>query len=167
MIVGTRQPEYRPTMPPTARPRNRETAQPRQELILFIGLPAAGKSTYYREHFAATHVHVSKDLMPKTRRSDARQMMEIEAALAEGKSVVVDNTNPSIDVRAPLIALGRRYGARIIGCYFDVEAKTALVRNRLREGVERVPDVAIFATRKKLVPPSIEEGLDEVVVVKT
>jgi predicted kinase len=154
-------------MPPTARPRNRETAQPQQELILFIGLPAAGKSTYYREHFASTHVHVSKDLMPKTRRSDARLMMEIEAALADGKSVVVDNTNPSVDVRAPLIALGRRYGARIIACYFEAEVKTVLVRNRLREGAARVPDVAIFVTRKKLVPPSIDEGFDEIVVVKT
>jgi len=137
------------------------------ELIVFIGLPAAGKSTYYREHYANTHIHVSKDLMPKTRRSDARQMMEIETALAAGKSVVVDNTNPSAAVRAPLIALGGRYGARIIACYFDAEVKTALVRNRLREGAARVPDVAIFATRKKLVPPSIEEGFDEVMVVKT
>jgi len=136
------------------------------ELVIFIGLPAAGKSTYYRQHFAATHVHVSKDLMPKTKRSDAVMMTEIEAALAAGKSVVVDNTNPSIEVRAPLIALGRRYGARIIALYFEVEAKTALARNRAREGVARVPDVAIFATRKKLVPPAIEEGFDEVIVVK-
>jgi len=136
------------------------------ELVIFIGLPAAGKSTYYRQHFAATHVHVSKDLMPKTKRSDAVMMTEIETALAAGKSVVVDNTNPSIEVRAPLIALGRRYRARIIALYFEVEAKTALARNRAREGVARVPDVAIFATRKKLVPPAIEEGFDEVIVVK-
>jgi predicted kinase len=135
------------------------------ELIIFSGLPAAGKSTYYRERFAATHVHVSKDLMPKTRRSESHQRLEIEAALKAGKSVVVDNTNPSPDVRAPLIAIGRRHGARIIAYYFDAEVKTALARNRFREGTERVPDVAIFATRKKLVPPVIEEGFDEVVVV--
>lgn len=136
------------------------------ELILFIGLPAAGKSTYYREHFAATHVHVSKDLLPKTRRTAAKQQLEIEAALADGKSVVVDNTNPSLDVRAPLITLGRRHGARVIAYYFNTEVKTVLARNRLREGIARVPNVAIFATRKKLVPPTIEEGFDEVVVVK-
>ena len=44
--------------------------------------------------------------------------------------------------------------------------KTALVRNRLREGIARVPDVAIFATRKRLVPPAMEEGFDEVVVIR-
>lgn len=137
------------------------------QLAIFVGLPASGKSTYYREHFAATHVHVSKDLMPKARRSDVQQQLEIETALTAGKSVVVDNTNPSPAVRVPLIALGRRHGARIIAYYFDTEVKTVLARNRLREGIARVPNVAIFATRKKLVPPAIEEGFDEVVVVKT
>ena len=39
------------------------------------------------------------------------------------------------------------------------------MRNRGREGKARVPDVAIFTTRKRLVPPTIEEGFDEVVVV--
>jgi predicted kinase len=133
------------------------------ELIIFVGLPAAGKSTYFRQHFATTHVHVSKDLMPNARRKDSRQELEIEAALAAGKSVVVDNTNPSPEVRAPLIALGRRHGARIIAYYFEAEVKTVLMRNRGRLGKERVPDVAIFATRKKMVPPVMEEGFDEVV----
>jgi predicted kinase len=83
-------------------------------LVIFVGLPAAGKSTYYFAHFAATHVHVSKDLLPR----GARQEPLIDAALAAGKSVVVDNTNPSAAIRAPLIALGRRHGARIFGYFF-------------------------------------------------
>ena len=135
------------------------------ELILFVGLPGAGKSTYYRAHFAATHVHVSKDLMPSARRRDDRQEREIEAALAAGKSVVVDNTNPSLEVRAPLIALGRRHGARIVAVYFETDVRTAIMRNRQREGKARVPDVAIFATKKKLIVPTLEEGFDEVRVV--
>jgi len=135
------------------------------QLILLIGLPGSGKSTYYRAHFAATHAHVSKDLMPNARRRDDRQEREIEAALAVGKSVVVDNTNPSRDVRAPLIALGRRHGARIVAVYFETDVRTAIMRNRQREGKARVPDVAIFATRKKLMPPTLEEGFDEVRVI--
>ena len=135
------------------------------ELIIFAGLPGSGKTTYYREHFAATHVHVSKDRMPNTRDRETKQMMQIEQALKAGQSVVVDNTNPSLDVRAPLLAAGRKHGARLIGIYFDVPVQTALARNRAREGRGRVPDVAIFVTKKKLVPPSIEEGFDEVRVV--
>ncbi|HEY6138762.1 MAG TPA: ATP-binding protein [Thermoanaerobaculia bacterium] len=135
------------------------------ELIVFVGLPGSGKSTYFRAHFAATHANVSKDLMPNARRRDDRQEREIEAALTAGKSVVVDNTNPSREVRAPLIALGRRHGARIVAVYFETDVKTAIMRNRQREGRARVPDVAIFATRKKLVPPTLEEGFDEVRVI--
>src|ERR1043165_576173 len=135
------------------------------ELIILVGLPGSGKSTYYRAHFAATHAHISKDLMPNARRRDDRQEREIAAALAEGKSVVVDNTNPSREVRAPLIALGRRHGARIVAVYFETDVKTAIMRNSQREGKARVPDVAIFATRKKLVAPTLEEGFDEMRVI--
>ena len=132
-------------------------------LVLLVGLPASGKSTYYFQHFAATHVHVSKDLLPR----GARQETLVEMALAAGKSVVVDNTNPSPAVRAPLIALARRHGARIVGYFFEVDVKTALVRNRQREGNARVPDVALFVTKKKLVPPSYDEGFDEIHVIAT
>ena len=131
------------------------------ELVILIGLPASGKSTYYLEHLAATHVHVSKDLLAR----GARQEPLIAKALAAGQSVVVDNTNPSPAIRAPLIALGRRHGARIVGYFFEIDVKTALVRNRGREGKARVPDVALFATKKKLVPPSYDEGFDEIHVI--
>jgi len=135
------------------------------ELVIFTGLPGSGKSTYYREHYAATHVHVSKDLMPNARARDERQWREIEAALAAGRSVVVDNTNPSREARAPLIALGRRLGAKIVGVFFDVDASVCIARNRGREGRARVPNVAIFTTRKKLQPPELDEGFDELVVI--
>jgi predicted kinase len=136
------------------------------ELIVFVGLPAAGKSTYYRSHFAATHVHVSKDLMPNNRDRDRRQRLLIEQALGSGASVVVDNTNPTVAVREPLIALGRRFGARVIAYYFESNVRLSIVRNEKREGAARVPNVAIFIAQKKLVPPSVEEGFDEVRVVK-
>ncbi len=135
------------------------------ELIIFTGLQGSGKTTYYRDHFAATHVHVSKDLMKNARDRDTKQRLMIEKALGEGKAVVVDNTNPNPTDRAPLIALGRRCGARVIGYYFDVPVKVAVERNRTREGKGRVPDVAIYVTSKKLVPPKFEEGFDEIHVV--
>ena len=135
------------------------------DLVIFIGLQASGKSTYYREHFAATHVHISKDLMKSSKDRDMRQRQLIEAALDAGKDVVIDNTNATPLVRAPLIEIGRRHGARVVGYYFEVPAKTAVERNRLREGKARVPDVAIYVTSKKIVPPKFEEGFDEIHVV--
>jgi len=135
------------------------------DLVIFVGLPGSGKSTYYFAHLAPTHAHVSKDLMPNARRRDDRQTLVVEKALADGQSVVIDNTNPSRAIRAPLIALGRRHGARIIAYYFECSVRTALMRNRQREGRGRVPDVAIFVAQKKLQPPALDEGFDEVRVI--
>lgn len=137
------------------------------ELIIFVGLPGSGKTTCYREQFAATHVHVSKDLMPHARDRESRQRAQIEKALSEGRSVVVDNTNPTAEARAPLIEIGRRYGARVVAYYFEVPVRTAIARNAGREGRARVPNVAIFTTLKKLAAPSVEEGFDEVRVIAT
>lgn len=103
--------------------------------------------------------------MEKASSKDRKQEKQIADALAAGKSVVVDNTNPTPAARAPLIALGRRHGARIIAYFFETNVRTSIMRNRGRTGKERVPDVAIFATQKKLVPPALEEGFDEVHVI--
>lgn len=75
------------------------------ELVVFVGLQASGKSTFFRERFAATHEHVSKDLFRNNRNRDRRQRQLIEAALAAGSPVVVDNTNPTPEDRRPLEAV--------------------------------------------------------------
>ena len=135
------------------------------ELIIFVGLQASGKSAFFHVRFAATHVHISKDLFRNNKNRNRRQAQLIQEALQEGKSVVVDNTNPTAEDRRPLIELGRRYGAKIVGYYFESEVRQCLERNRQRTGKARVPDVAIYATAKKLVRPSYSEGFDELFYV--
>jgi predicted kinase len=121
---------------------------------------------FYRTHFAATHEHVSKDRFRHNKKLSRRQAQLIDDALQAGRSVVVDNTNPTVADRAPLIALGRAHGARISGYYFAPSLSGSLERNREREGSGRVPDVAIYATRKKLAPPSYAEGFDTLYEVR-
>jgi predicted kinase len=128
------------------------------ELIIMIGLQASGKSTFARSRFGTTHQYVSKDLLRGKSNLARKQHQLIEAALQQGLSVVVDNTNPTREVRKELIDLGRLYAAEIIGYYFAVQVEQCLERNRAREGVARVPDVAIFATLKRLTRPSDTEG---------
>lgn len=136
------------------------------ELVIFVGLQASGKSTFFYERFAATHEHVSKDLFRNNRNRNRRQGDLVEAALRAGRPVVVDNTNPTVGDRRPLVELGRVFGARVVGYYFDSGVRGCLARNARREGEARVPDVAILATAKRLVPPSCGEGFDELYRVR-
>lgn len=135
------------------------------ECVILIGLPASGKSTFFRERFAGTHDHVSKDLLRNNRRPQRRQEQLIAESLSAGRSVVVDNTNPSAGVRAPLIDAARKHGAEVVGYFFISDARDALRRNRTRDGRERVPDVAIFTVRKHLQPPTPAEGFDRLYAV--
>lgn len=135
------------------------------ECVILIGLPAAGKSTFFRERFASTHDHVSKDLLRNNRHPQRRQEQLIAESLASGRSVVVDNTNPSVAVRAPLIAVARKHGADVVGYFFATDAGDALRRNRSRQGRERVPEVAIFTARRRLEPPTVAEGFDRLYAV--
>jgi predicted kinase len=130
------------------------------ECVILIGLPASGKSSFYRERFAATHDHISKDLMRNARAPETRQQQLIAASLDAGRSVVVDNTNPSRGAREGIIALAHARGVPVIGYFFDTAAGDALRRNRAREGRDRVPEVAIFTVRKRLEPPVTSEGFD-------
>ena len=55
------------------------------EAVILIGIPGAGKSTFYRERFANTHVHISLDVL-KTR---ARERTVLQECIAAGRSFVV------------------------------------------------------------------------------
>jgi predicted kinase len=131
------------------------------ECIILIGVPGAGKTTFYRSHFASTHTHVSKDLWAHAAGNEARQRRAIDQALASGQSVVVDNTNPTAASRAAIIAAARNRGARVIGYFFDVATRVAIARNAERSGRAKVPNVAIFTVAKRLERPTAAEGFDQ------
>jgi predicted kinase len=118
------------------------------ECVILVGLPGAGKTSLYRQRFETTHARIE----------DKRRL---DAALASGASAVVDNTNPRRADRAPIIASARARGARVVGYYFDVATRAAVARNARRTGKDRVPNVAIFTIAKRLEPPTVDEGFDE------
>ncbi len=137
------------------------------DMLIFIGLQASGKSTFYRTYFLTSHSYISKDLLRNNKRPARRQQQLIEDALQAGRSVVIDNTNPTPEDRAPLLALGHQYNAQVVGYYFEVQVKRSIERNNLRTGKERVPPVAIFTTLKKLTPPLYKEGFDQLYFVRS
>jgi predicted kinase len=131
------------------------------EMVILVGLPGSGKTTFRRQRLDATHKVISKDLMPNNRRPARRQAQLIEQALSAGESVVVDNVNPTPAERAELIVSARAHGARVIGYWFQSSVADCLRRNAAREDKVRVPNVAIYSMAKLLRPPQRKEGFDE------
>ena len=139
----------------------------RLEVVVLIGFQGAGKSTFRAQRFAETHVLVSKDLLRNNRRPERRQRRLIEDALAAGRSVVVDNTNPSVEERASIIEIARAAGARVVGYFFTSALEECAARNRARPDETRVPDVGLYATASRFVRPSRQEGFDDLWAVRT
>jgi predicted kinase len=136
------------------------------DVVIFTGLQASGKTTFYRSYYCNTHVLVSKDLLRNRRKREAVQRRLIEEALSSGRSVVVDNCNVTVADRAPLLDLARVHGARAVGIYFESRITDCIRRNACRVGRSRVPDVAIYAKHRRLQAPSPYEGFDEVRAVR-
>ena len=132
---------------------------------MLAGLQGSGKSTWVREHLAGTHAVVSKDHWPNARRREARQRRVVAELLAEGRSVVVDNTNAAPEDRAPLVLAAREAGVGVRAVWLDTPLPVCAARNDAREGRGRVPAAGLYGTAARFVPPSTAEGFDQVDVV--
>jgi hypothetical protein len=66
------------------------------EAVIFTGIQASGKTTFYLQHFFRTHLHISLDVL-KTRR---REQAVLLACLQVGQRFVVDNTSVTAAERA-------------------------------------------------------------------
>jgi predicted kinase len=130
------------------------------QAVVFSGIPASGKTSFYREHFFNTHVRISLDLL-KTR---PRENILLHACLAAKQPFVVDNTNLTAAHRAHYAKIAHAAGFKAILYFFDIDAKTAMARNDARR--PKVPPVAIYAGRKKLQPPTVDEPFEEIHIVR-
>lgn len=124
------------------------------EAVIFVGIQASGKSTFYRERFFATHVRISLDLL-RTRR---RERLLLAWCLDQQQPFVVDNTNPTAIERALYIAPARATGFRVIGYYFESNVPVSIRRNEGRSGAARVPPAAIGGTKRRMELPAPAEG---------
>ncbi len=129
-----------------------------RELVIFVGLQASGKTSFYRRFLKPTHTLVSKDSLRSKRERGKRQEALIRAAMSARQNVVVDNTNPTAEDRRPLIDLGNAYQYRLIAVYFDASIEECMARNALRVGRDGVPEVGLRVTSRLLVRPTFSEG---------
>lgn len=130
--------------------------------ILFIGVQASGKSSFFARRFAKTHLRLSLDML-KTRH---RESLLLEACLKAKQPFVLDNTNPTQAERRIYIEKMKTARFEVIGYYFKSNLDACLARNRARIGKESIPEVGLLATYKKLELPTYQEGFDQLFYVR-
>ena len=131
------------------------------EAIIFIGIQATGKSTFYKDRFADSHLRLNLDML-KTRH---REKTLLQAMLAAKQPFVIDNTNPTASDREKYISSAKDAKFRVVGYYFQSSVKQAIERNAGRAGATSVPERAVLGTYHRLELPSWDEGFDELYYV--
>ena len=132
------------------------------EAVIFIGLQGAGKSTFYRERFFATHMRINLDML-KTRHRENRFL---QACIETRQPFVVDNTNPTRAERQVYIEPTKQAGFRVIGYYFQSKVEDCQRRNEQRPAEEQIPLRGILGAAGRLQIPSRDEGFDELCYVR-
>lgn len=131
------------------------------EVVIFIGIQATGKSTFFKQRFADTHVRVNLDML----RTRHREKRLLETCIEIQQNLVVDNTNPAREDRVPYIQAAKAAGFRVTGYYFQSKTSEAIERNAAREESKRIPEKGILGTSGRLELPTLDEGFDELFYV--
>ena len=128
------------------------------QLIIFTGVQASGKSSFYLLNLYHSHLRINLDML-KTRH---RENMIFEAGLSSKTKMVIDNTNPTRADRERYIQRAIDAGFEVISYYFETDLNSTLSRNAQRAGKANIPEVGVRATFKKLQVPSFDEGFSQI-----
>lgn len=131
-------------------------------VVLMIGIPGSGKTTFCRERLFPHHLYISLDQL-RTRSSEA----ELFAfALRRRKNCVIDNTNINALERSRYIPAAKRAGARVVCYFFEPDLEACVERNAKRAGKSRVPEHVIRQKLSRFQRPGSHEGFDALYRVK-
>jgi predicted kinase len=147
--------------------------KPKGVVVLAIGLPGSGKSSWFKRHKINP---LSSDTLrlllfddPTEQRfqdlvfSNLRSMLKARL-IARRALNYVDATNLSAHDRQGWIKLARDFGYEVHAVYFDVPLEVCLERNQRRDRV--VAEDVMRRLASKLRPPRFEEGFAKITVVR-
>lgn len=137
----------------------------KQWLIIMTGAPASGKSSVAHSLDLPNKEIVSQDIL----KSKEKCLKRTRSALVEGKNVVVDNTNPTQEIRAEYISISEVLSRNIQTAIIYMDTPKDLVQHlnqvRIRYTKrKRIPTLAYSVFYKKFSPPKPTEA-DHVYVV--
>jgi protein phosphatase len=143
------------------------------KVILLVGLPGSGKSTYA---IAQGWPILSSDDTRRLLLDDARDQAAnrsvfallrrlLRMRLELGRPVTcVDATSLTIGERRPYIKTAQMYGAEIEAVFLDTPVDVCKQRNQARDRV--VPDDVMDRFAAKLRVPSVDEGFTMVTAIR-
>ncbi len=130
------------------------------EMIIFIGIPASGKSSFYKDLFFNSHIRISMDLL-NTRYKEGKLL---QYCFETQSKIVIDNTNVNKESRKKYIEFAQRSKYKVIGYYFDSTIQDCMERNKNRK--DSINEIGIKSKYKELEKPLYEEGFDKIFSVK-
>jgi predicted kinase len=157
-----------PTPPVAHRPRALKGT-----VVLAIGLPGSGKSSWFKRHNLNP---LSSDVVRAMLFDDPAEQRFQDLVFSNLRSLLrarlvarrplnyVDATNLTPHDRHSWIKLAKDFGYEVQAVYFDVPLEVCLERNARRQRV--VEDDVMRKMAAKLKPPTFEEGFSKITVVR-